>query len=230
MISINGYTFPNFWNFYCLVSTNSVSGECGAVTRVPARADCRRPRRARGLFVIHVTVAKCTRPLYCTHLNETQAALFIDVIFVASELCQVVTNSSLTDSKCIGSIPTFTYTCNPLIVIFRRYPQEGSGRKKETDSRLTPYCIASAHCCVIKETAREARSVCSSTITKMLLVLGGYCPPRPVDPPRPSFRTNKAYWNRPQICFNLCGLSRDNLLNNFVGHVRSTRLKSALFY
>lgn len=100
---------------------------------------------------------------------------------------------------------------------YRFFKSLCSGRQlwQETDSRLTPYCMycKCALLCHKGHSYREARSVCSSTITKMLLVLGGYCPPRPADPRRPSYRTNNAYWNRLQICFNPHGLSQINFRN-----------------
>lgn len=57
------------------------------VWRVPT-ADGR--RYFRGLFVIHVIVPESTPPPYCSHLNETRASRFIDVVFVLIvHQCQV---------------------------------------------------------------------------------------------------------------------------------------------
>ena len=47
-------------------------------------------RYFRGLFVIHVIVPESTPPPYCSHLNETRASRFIDVVFVLIvHQCQV---------------------------------------------------------------------------------------------------------------------------------------------
>lgn len=126
-------------------------------------------------------------------LTRHEAPLFIDVVFaLIGHQCQVKTASySARNSNRILEVALHSplYRC----ILFRTLTSRKEN-SDETESRLTPYCVASAHCCVIKDPVRVARSVCSSTITqKCYQFWAVIAHPAAGGPSRCPSRTNRAY-------------------------------------